>query len=227
MCGRYTLRTPLQNVIDAFSVQSIPPELFGPRYNVAPTQDVLAVRLSHEGARELVPLHWGLVPHWAADRSVGARMINARSETLAEKPAYRDAFRRRRCLIPADGFFEWAKTPRGGKQPYLFQLKDGGLFAFAGLWESWGRGDDRLESCTILTTRPNDLVRPVHDRMPAILPVEASGAWLDPAATREDLAPLLEPVPADRMAAMQVSQRVNRATVDDPGCVEPAESTLF
>ena len=103
----------------------------------------------------------------------------------------------------------------------------GGLFAFAGLWESWGRGDERLDSCTILTTRPNDLVRPVHDRMPAILPVEASGAWLDPAATREDLAPLLEPLPADRMSAMQVSQRVNRATVDDPGCVESAESTLF
>src|SRR5262245_35107324 len=175
MCGRFTLATSRAQLADLFRLAG-GPEL-PLRYNIAPTQPVPVVRAAGDG-RALALARWGLIPRWATDPAIGNRLINARSETVAEKPSFRDAFRKRRCLIPATGFYEWAKTA-GGKQPYHFRLLDGRPFAFAGLWERWDRGGEPVESCTILTTAANAVVRPVHERMPVILPAEAFAAWLD------------------------------------------------
>jgi putative SOS response-associated peptidase YedK len=177
--------------------------------------------------RECVLLRWGLIPGWAKDPAIGARLINARAETVAEKPAFRAAFRRRRCLVLADGFYEWQKSAKR-KQPFFFHLRDDRPFAFAGLWESWEGGDNsHLETCTILTTEPNDLVATVHDRMPVILAPDAHDAWLDPAVEQPDrLTPLLRPYPAEAMDAYPVGPLVNSPTHDGPGCIERA-GTLF
>jgi len=220
MCGRYTLSTPAGRLAEEFRLDEGAVEI-SPSYNVAPTQEVAAV-LDEDGKRRLEMLRWGLVPSWADDPEIGARMINARSETAAEKPSFRSAFRRRRCLIAADGFYEW-KRENGGKQPYYFHMQEGRPFAFAGLWESWEKGGDgALLSCAILTTRANSVLDGIHDRMPVILPSESYDAWLDPDADREELAELLIPYPGDDLETYPVSRFVNSPRNNDERCIEPA-----
>ena len=225
MCGRFTLRTPLTVLIEHYDLDArgdrqLP--LFEARYNIAPTQDVLAIRAdATTGARTASMLRWGLIPSWADDPEIGARMINARSETAAEKPSFRSAFRRRRCLIAADGFYEW-KRENGGKQPYYFHMQEGRPFAFAGLWESWDKGGGALRSCAILTTRANSVLDGIHDRMPVILPSGAYDLWLDPDADREQLADLLIPYPGDDLETYPVSRYVNSPRNNDERCIEPA-----
>jgi len=226
MCGRFTLRASASVIAEHFSIFELPP--FSPRFNIAPSQPVAVVRLaSPPSGRELVWLHWGLIPSWAKDPAIGNRMINARAETAAEKPAYRAAMRRRRCLLPADGFYEWQKAGRA-KQPHFIRMKDDRPFAFAGLWETWeGPDNSYIESCTVLTTEPNDVVRPIHDRMPVILDPKNYEQWLD--TTTEDptgLLPLLRPYPSEQMRADPVNTLVNSPANDEPGCIEP-ERDLF
>ncbi len=219
VCGRYTLTTPLETLTEEFQITGPLPEV-PPRYNVAPTQEVAAV-LAHDGGRKLEMLRWGLIPSWADDPGIGSRMINARSETVAEKPSFRGAFKKRRCLVLADGFYEWQKTGNG-KQPYYIHMKDGRPFGFAGLWEGWGRNGEEVRSCTILTTDANDLVGEIHHRMPVILPSEDYELWLDPDMWEaEPLLDLLRPYPDDIMEAYPVSRFVNRPSNDDERCVEP------
>jgi putative SOS response-associated peptidase YedK len=224
MCGRFTLATPEQDLAVQFNLPEIPD--LKPRYNIAPTQAVAAVRVpGPESDRELVMLHWGLIPFWAKDPGLGARLINARSETVADKPAFRAAFRRRRCLVPADGFFEWQK--QNGKQPFFIRLKNGRPFAFAGLWERWqGEEGSAIESCTLLTTRPNELLRPLHNRMPVILHPHNYALWLDPDAQDVDaLHRLLDPYPSGEMDAYPVSRYVNSPRNEGPDCIVPLPET--
>ena len=194
------------------------------RFNIAPTQLIAVVRRTPGApSRELSLLRWGLVPSWAKDATTGSPMINARAETVAEKPTFRTAFRRRRCLIPADGYYEWQKVG-ARKQPYYIRLRDGQPFAFAGLWEGWrgggAEGDQPLETCTIITTDANELSRPIHDRMPVILSVEDYDLWLDPGVEeRAKLESLLQPYDPTRMAADPVSTFVNNVRNDDDRCV--------
>jgi putative SOS response-associated peptidase YedK len=213
-----------------FGLFEMPP--FTPRFNVAPTQPVAVVRCAPDASgpepeRDWALLRWGLVPHWAKDPSIGNRMINARAETAAGKPAYRAAFRRRRCLVVADGFYEWQRTG-GPKQPYFIRMRDDRPFAFAGLWESWeGPENAVLESCTLLTTEPNELVEPIHNRMPVILAPHDYGKWLDTTVQDpEPLRPLLRPYAADEMIALPVGTHVNRPTHDAPKCIEPVGPPL-
>lgn len=220
MCGRFALHADAETIAQTFELDEAP-EL-SPRYNIAPTQPAPVVLTTGDNAhREFRTLRWGLIPSWAKDAVIGAKMINARAETVAEKPAFRSAFTHRRCLILADGFYEWQKLGRG-KQPIYIRLKSGEPFAFAGLWERWESPDDGpIESCTIITTTPNDLVQPIHDRMPVILHRESYGRWLDPGNTNsEALATLLTPYSANEMEAYSVSARVNSAANDDPTCIE-------
>ncbi len=220
MCGRYTLAAPVGRLAEEFGFDASSVDL-PPNYNVAPTQEVAAV-LAEGGERRLEVLRWGLIPPWADDPGIGSRMINARSETAPEKPSFRRAFRERRCLIPADGFYEWKRT-NGSKQPYYIHMKEGRPFAFAGLWESWNDdGGPAIRSCTILTTGSNALVGGIHDRMPVILPAGSYDAWLDPEAEKEELTALLTPYPEDEMEAYPVSRFVNSPSNNDPRCVEPA-----
>lgn len=221
MCGRFTLVTPAKELAEQFRLIEVPS--LSPRYNIAPTQPVAAVRqLPGNGARKLSLLHWGLVPFWAKEPGIGSRMINARSETAAEKPAFRAAFRRRRCLVLADGFYEWQRLERG-KQPFYIRLRDGKPFAFAGLWEHWkGPDETTIDSCTLLTTEPNDLIRPVHNRMPVILAPEDYDLWLDPGVQEPELLrPLLRAYPSENMHAYPISTWVNNPRNDDPRCIEP------
>ncbi|MFL6008166.1 MAG: SOS response-associated peptidase [Rubrobacteraceae bacterium] len=219
MCGRYTLASPTERLAEEFGVDAASIEL-APNYNVAPTQQVAAV-LDEGGQRRLEVLRWGLIPPWADDPGIGSRMINARSETAPGKPSFRRAFRERRCLIPADGFYEWQRT-NGAKQPYYIHMEDGRPFAFAGLWESWSKGEGEIRTCTILTTGANALVGEVHDRMPVILAHDAYDVWLDPASERDELTGLLAPYPVDEMEAYPVSRFVNSPSNNDPRCIEPA-----
>ncbi len=223
MCGRFTQVQSPAALVEAFGLDEEPPPLTGARYNIAPSQLVAAVRVTEPGgARMLAPLRWGLVPAWADSPAIGNRLINARSEQAAEKPAFRAAFAARRCLIPADGFFEWEKR-REGREPYYFTLREGGLFGLAGLWERW-RGADgaAIESCTILTTAANELVGRVHDRMPVILEPRNYERWLDPGFDqRAALEAMLGPYPAEKMACRAVSRIVNSPQADHPGCIEP------
>ncbi len=202
-----------------------------PRYNIAPGQNVITVRLpGSDDARIWEHRRWGLVPHWAKDARIGNRMINARSETLAEKPAFRVPLRRQRCLVPADGFYEWAAGP-GAKQPYLIARQASRLFAFAGLWEHWeGKDGEVVASCTLVTTAANDRLRSIHHRMPVILPREDYAAWLDPAVQRsEAIVALLRACPDDWLETHPVATRVNDVRNDDSDCVErtPEPLTLF
>ena len=220
MCGRYTLRTPVEKLAEEFGFDASTVEV-SPNYNVAPTQEVAAV-LSEGGERRLELLRWGLIPSWADDPGIGSRMINARAETAPEKPSFRRAFRERRCLIPADGFYEW-KRMNGAKQPFYIRMKEGRPFAFAGLWEGWkDNGGPEIRSCAILTTRPNALAGEIHDRMPVILPAGSYDAWLDPEAEKEELVDLLAPYPEAEMEAYPVSRFVNSPSNNDPRCIEPA-----
>jgi putative SOS response-associated peptidase YedK len=220
MCGRFTLRAPASVVAEQFALFEVPP--FAPRFNIAPSQPVPVVRLAR--GRELVWLRWGLIPAWAKDPAIGNRLINARAETVAEKPAFRAALRRRRCLVAADGFYEWQRTGKR-KQPYFIRLRDDRPFAFAGLWESWEAPDSsQIESCTLLTTEPNELMRPIHDRMPVILPADGYRVWLDPAMEKpERLLPLFRPYPAEEMTAEPVSTFVNSPAHEGPECIAPVE----
>jgi putative SOS response-associated peptidase YedK len=197
-----------------------------PRYNIAPTQEVPAVRAAAQGGRELVVLRWGLVPAWAKDRAIASRLINARSESVAEKPAFRRAFAARRCLLPADGFYEWRKEG-AAKQPYRITLADGEVFAFAGLWEHWrdGEGGEDLETCTILTTEAHPSIAEIHPhpRMPVILPSDDYAAWLDRDSSRDALLEMLGPYAEKPLTAGRVSLRVNKVANDDPALLVSSE----
>ncbi|QDV35659.1 SOS response-associated peptidase [Tautonia plasticadhaerens] len=219
MCGRYTLRTTAREIAETFDVPEVP-ELPA-RFNIAPTQDVPVVRLG-DGGREFHLLHWGLIPSWADDPDIGSRMINARAETVAEKPAFRRAFRSRRCLVVSDGFFEWRREG-GRKQPYFIRMKDDRPFAFAGLWERWDKLGEPIESCTLITGEPNEVVALIHDRMPVIVPESAYEHWLDPdVQDPKRLQGLLVPCPSEEMEAYPVSTLVNSPSNDVERCVEPA-----
>ncbi|MGW8184154.1 MAG: SOS response-associated peptidase [Burkholderiales bacterium] len=224
MCGRYAIYGPVSRA-NRDAIEFLGEEVaFHPTFNAAPTQDLPVFRVAPERGRELTLLRWGLVPSWAKDPAIGARMINARAETVSEKPAFRAAFRRRRCLVPMSGFYEWQRTS-GRKVPHFVRLRDAEIFAAAGLYEYWpGRdGAAAIESYTILTTSANELMRAVHDRMPVILHERDYEAWLDPANEKlEALSALLTPFPAERMRAFAVSPRVNNARNDGPELVEPA-----
>jgi putative SOS response-associated peptidase YedK len=219
MCGRYVLTTDLRDLQARFDFDGAGLAV-RPRYNVAPTQEALTVVQGEDGARHGELMRWGLVPVWAKDPSVGSRMINARAETVGEKPAFRSAFKKRRCLVLASGFYEWRREG-AKKTPMFIGLKSGEPFAFAGLWGGWKRPDGEwLHSCTILTTAPNELMAPIHDRMPMILPREAEAGWLGP--DLQDPLALLGPYPADGMRTFAVSDLVNSPKHDRPECVLPA-----
>lgn len=221
MCGRFTLILDRDELQSELQIGEIP-ALYAPRYNIAPSQPVLAV--TDPITREPVFLRWGLVPSWAKDPEIGNRLINARSETVPDKPSFRSAFMRRRCLIPADGFYEWKKSGSGSQRstPFYFFLKDHRPFTFAGLWEIWhSAGGDELHTCTILTTEPNLLLQSIHDRMPVILNKDQRWLWMDPNATVAELSALCIPYPAADMDAHAVSLRVNNANVDTSELVAP------
>ena len=220
MCGRYTLATPAPQLAAQFQLPAVP-EL-APRWNIAPTNDVAVVRAGGDGIRQLALLRWGLVPSWAKDPSIGSRMINARAETAPASPAFKRAFAQRRCLVLADGFYEWQKAG-SAKQPFYFRLEDDAAFAFAGLWERWhGAENQVLETCTLLTTVPNELVSAIHNRMPVILDPASYQQWLDPKLQAlPDLQALLQPFPAAEMMAYPVAPLVNSPRHDEPDCIAP------
>jgi len=220
MCGRFALKTPPRSIQEHFHL----PETvnLSPRYNIAPSQEIAVVRhLTGKSFRQLDMLRWGLIPHWAKDMKIGYKMINARSETLAQKPSFRSAFKKRRCLIAADGFYEW-KHSESTKQPYYAHLKDNSVFGFAGLWESWNSPEgSTVESCTIITTSPNELIGEIHDRMPVILHPEQYETWLQDSTPEQSLQQLLRPFPAEEMEASRVSSEVNNPKNDSPVCLLP------
>jgi putative SOS response-associated peptidase YedK len=229
MCGRFTLRTPTPVLIETFRISHVSDDANDllPRYNVAPTQQVAVVRSDDAARRELMNMRWGLVPFWAKDVAIGNRMINARCETVADKPAFRAAFRQRRCLVVADGYYEWKKIG-SKKQPYWIRMEDERPFGMAGLWETWREPqdtDDRqrtqpLLSCTVITTDANDLTRDLHDRMPVLLEPDAWDLWLDATVEEVDaVQALLRPLESDAMKIEPVSTFVNNARHEGPECV--------
>lgn len=227
MCGRFTLRITLEELSNRFPgppdrTRNLPYE---PRYNIPPSSNILTVRTQNDGeSTEFALLQWGLVPHWSDDTSIGNNLINARSETVHEKPAFKQAFQRRRCLIPADGFYEWRRE--NGKQPYLIQKHDQQLFAFAGIWEQWKDDEtgEVLESTAILTTQPNELMEPIHDRMPVILPQNRYRTWLNHDQHKVDhLQSILKPYPSRKMEAFPVRKMVNNPENDRRQCTEPVD----
>lgn len=221
MCGRYTITIALEELLSRYEAENALSSMYEPRYNVAPGQLVPAVIAGAERNR-LGQLKWGLVPPWADDPKVAYRMINARAETLKTRPAYREAYRAKRCLIPADGFYEWQKQGGGAKRPYRITLRGGGLFSFAGLYETWTAPDgSKLHTCVVLTTEPNRLMADIHDRMPVILRPEDEALWLD-RRTRDGskLDKLLAPYPAEEMEAYEVGRAVGNASYDNPACIE-------
>jgi putative SOS response-associated peptidase YedK len=223
MCGRYTLTADGETVRTAYGLVD-PPFDYRPRYNIAPQQDVLVVANGKQGRRAGV-MRWGLVPGWADNANEGARMINARSETVTERTAFRDAFERRRCLIPADGFYEWRQAA-GVKIPMRITL-DEKPFAFAGIWERWQKGDTApLYTCSILTTSPAESIASIHDRMPVILRPEQYDIWLDHGTDETTLRSLLQPYPGQDLRAYVVSTLVNRVDNDGPDCIIPAEAPV-
>jgi putative SOS response-associated peptidase YedK len=226
MCGRFLNKHPPSETARIFRTKNTVPN-YPERYNIAPTDPVLTVRFNPKtGERSLDALRWGLVPHWAKDLKFGARCINARAETLDTTPAFREAFAARRCLVPASGFYEWEKSG-ATKIPYAIVPSDAPLFAFAGLWENWrdrtgGESAQWTRTCAIVTGEPNELVAPIHDRMPVILPEEVWSKWLsEAAATPDELKALLQPFPAERMKVYSIGTPVNSVRNDDPGLIEP------
>jgi putative SOS response-associated peptidase YedK len=220
MCGRYAFFSPAEAVRRVFELDESPS--LEPRYNVAPTQDVATVRAGEEGRRSFAMLHWGLVPKWAKERAIGNRMINARGETLDEKPAFRDAFRKRRCLVLADGWYEW-QAAAGGKQPWFVRRRDAQPLAFAGLWERWKDPADgsTLESCTIVTTGASESIRKIHERMPVVLDAADWDRWLDTAfSDTGKLAELLVPFDPKALEAWPVGREVNTPKNEGPGLIE-------
>ena len=215
MCGRFVRTTPIEQFAELFHAQGHP-ECW-PSYNIAPSTHVLAARNAEHGRRELVALKWGLVPAWSAEPKTAYSTINARAETVAQKPAFRSAFRHRRCLVAADGFYEWHPQPDGHKQPYFIYLQDHVPFAFAGIWEHWERNGKTLESCSIIVTTVNVMMQPIHDRMPVILAPEDYDAWMDTAVTQpEALQALLKPYPAGLMRLYPVTTQVNSPRHEGP-----------
>jgi putative SOS response-associated peptidase YedK len=221
MCGRFTLTLDPSQLQDLFGLTGTPPPEWAPRYNIAPTQPVAAIILNENSQRELTHFQWGLIPSWSKDPAMGSRMINARAETIREKPAFRAALKRRRFLIPANGLYEWQKTGKG-KTPMYITLKDDSPFAIAGLWEQWrSPQEDAIRSCTLITTMPNSFMEKIHDRMPAILNPKDYDRWLAPGELPEmDLHHLLSPYPASAMKAIEVSRKVNDPKFDSAECVE-------
>jgi putative SOS response-associated peptidase YedK len=233
MCGRYVLRTPAHLVQKLFLEPGVElsPEgraLFAaPRYNIAPTQSVPALRIAREThEREIVGMRWGLIPFWAKDRAIGSRMINARTETVDEKPAFRDSLKRRRCVLIADGFYEWEKRGKT-RVPFLFEPDTQGPVAFAGLWDRNGTGDDVVTSCTILTTTASDVVARIHDRMPLVVPFDLLASWLDPHVEDPALAQLLERAASSTMKSTELTTWVNSVAHDDAQCVAPAAQAML
>lgn len=223
MCGRFTLRTPASQVARLFTDLELTPPEITPRYNIAPTQTVSAVRTLAKNGFAWSELRWGLIPFWAKDRAIGSSLINARGETIATKPAFRAAFKSRRCLIPADGFYEWQKLDGGKKQPQYITLRDGRPFCFAGLWESWTdkSTNETVESCTIITTDANERLVPLHDRMPVIIDPDDYRPWLD--REFKDTAWLSSKIrswPADDMTFYPVDTIVNNPRNEQPECIE-------
>jgi len=225
MCGRYRLTAKERWLSDYFNLDPEDVEWVA-RWNVAPTQEVATIRQDRKEPKRLFALmRWGLIPYWAKDASVGNKAINAVSETAAEKPLFRDAMRRRRCMVPADGFYEWKKLGAKKKQPYNIGLADDGLFAFAGLWDRWKDPSGKaVESCTILTTEANALLKDIHDRMPVILQPEDYDLWLDPGITNpERVIDLLKPFEAKQMRVYSVSTTVNSVENDGPECARECD----
>lgn len=221
MCGRYALNSPLQSLEAQFEAEAR--ILLQPRYNIAPTTPVPVVR-NGASNRVIVFHRWGLVPSWSKDPALGARLANARAETAAGKPSFRGPFRRSRCILPADAFYEWKALPGAGKQPYAIRDASGRLLAFAGLWDRWEGPEGALDTCTILTTSANGAMAGIHDRMPVLLAPEDYGRWLDPAARPEELQALLRPCPDAWLSIHAVSPRVGSVRNDDPGLLEPLDA---
>ena len=223
MCGRFALKTPTSELASHFKLDEAVE--VAPRYNIAPGTDIPTIRHSPEGKRVMHLLRWGLVPHWAKDPSIGSKLSNARGETVAEKPSFRDAFKRRRCLVPADGFYEWKAEGRV-KEPYYFSMKNGEPFALGGVWESWrAPNGDILRTCCLITTEPNEIMLPVHDRMPVIVSSENCGQWLEGEA--DDAQAILKPYPTDEMQVWAVSKRVSRSGEEGADLVLPDRDEHF
>jgi len=222
MCGRYNLITDAEALLDFFEIEQTLLDVSGlkPRYNIAPSQDVPIVRDTGNG-RELAMARWGLVPYWSKEEKPKYSTINARADSVADKPSYREPFKRKRCLIPATGFYEW-RLDDGQKTPHHIRLAEGGLFAFAGLWDHWGREGEGFDSCSIIVTSANQTMRPIHDRMPVILNISQYNTWLNTRHyNRAQLDALLVPY-TGALEAYPVSRRVNSPRYDDPQCVESA-----
>lgn len=221
MCGRYTLTPALDQILEHYALED---ELdsYRPRYNIAPSQDVPVVRLSDEPQRRIMmQMHWGLIPYWAKDKKISYRMINAVGETLTEKPSFRTPFKKRRCLIPGSGYYEWMPTAAKTKQPYYIQIPNHAVFSFAGLWEHWEGGEEVIESCTIITTAANEATKQIHGRMPVILDPDDYDLWLNPDAPQETLQKLLVPYSRHPMTLFPVSTRVNSPKNTGPECIQP------
>lgn len=226
MCGRFMLKTPIGEIADLFGLDAVP--ALQPRYNIAPSQGAPIIRTTENGGRELALSHFGLIPHWADDPKVGYKMINARGETVDRLPSFRDAYQKRRCLIPTDGFFEWQTVDpmgKGPKQPFAIRRPDGKPFAFAGIHERWRSRDGArmIESFAIVTTEANRTLAPIHPRMPVVLAREACDLWLD---TAKDGRPLLKPCPDDWLKATMIGPRINRPANDDPSVLEPVDCPI-
>ena len=220
MCGRFVLTSDANTLQQQFHVADVPPALT--RYNIAPTQDIAAICQNGDGYRHVKTVRWGLIPHWAKDSSIGNKLINARSETVADKPSFRQLIRYHRCLIPASGFIEWLRQPDGSKQPYYIQRKDGELLAMAGIWDTWKGSDQVIASCTILTTAANSLIATLHDRMPVLLSPSEYDQWLDRNITDpQQLKGFYTPYPADPLQATPISSLINNPRHDSPDCLEP------
>lgn len=222
MCGRYTIAKP-KRIVEVFKPDLMLADSDRPRFNIAPMQKVPVV-MTEEGRSVVRDCQWGLVPAWAKDPAIGSRMINARAESVATKPSFRDSFRRYRCLVPFDGFYEWRLTPEGRKQPTYIRVDEGAMLAFAGLYARWTRGGSSLLTCTIITTEANEKIKPIHERMPVILPPYAWPQWTD--ASMEDSAELesmLKAFDGGRMDACEVSSVVNSPSNDSPDCIAPLD----
>lgn len=221
MCGRFSLSAKPENLATQFVLPFLPE--ISPRWNITPGTRISAVRVSTEGRHSFTGLEWGLIPSWSKDATMGRKLANARAETIHEKPSFRGAFRDRRCIIPADGYYEWKVGEDGKKRPWYFRMEDEGLFGFAGLWETWTspEGDVR-ETCCLLTIRPNELCATVHDRMPVILPFEDHDMWLDPGYKNTNfLLAVMRPFPAEQMKAWPVSLKVNNPKANTADLTTP------
>ena len=222
MCGRYTLHHKPEEIEERFDVDAVE-ELLAPRYNIAPSQIIPVIRQTQ--SREMAGCKWGLIPFWAKDPKIGNNLINAKAETIAEKPSFKRAFAKRRCLIPADGFYEWQKRGKAPSQPMYIRRRDGGLFAFAGLWEEWKSPEgEPIETCTIITVEPNELLSKIHNRMAAILRPGDEAAWIDPKSAVDDLLQMLRPYDSDELEAIPVSRAVNSPAHDSAALIAPVEA---